>query len=137
MKKLEAFFLLNPVIDKEAVEITALHLEGEANNWCIIHLSHARVSTLADFSQRMIRRFGKRGEDPSPLVDGACNNIVKTMEEHPSSSITWEANAYEEETLAALQGASTFHQGVIKYPSLIILENTLDGYTSLHVVDLE
>ena len=31
VKKLEYFFLLHPVVDKEAVEVAALHLEGEAN----------------------------------------------------------------------------------------------------------
>ena len=58
--KLEAFFLLHPVVDRKAVEIAVLHLEGEANIWWFSHLSHARVSTLADFSQRMIKRFGRK-----------------------------------------------------------------------------
>ena len=47
VRKLEAFFLLHPVARKEAVEISALHLEGEAYDWWCSHLSHARVKTLA------------------------------------------------------------------------------------------
>ena len=59
------------------------------------------------------------------------------MEEQPSSSSVWEANTYEEENLAALQGASNFHQGMIENPSLVISANNLDGSISLHAVDPE
>ena len=50
VKKLEAFFLLHPIEDREVVAIVALHLEGEAETWWFSHGRHARVSTLADFS---------------------------------------------------------------------------------------
>ena len=30
-RKLDAFFLLHPVVEREALDIAALHLEGEAN----------------------------------------------------------------------------------------------------------
>ena len=93
--------------------------------------------TLVDFSQRLIGRFGKRREEPSPPANEACSSTVETMEDQPSSSTVWEANTYEEETLAALQGASITHQYMIKNPSLFISTNTLDGYISLHTVDLE
>ena len=33
VKKLEDFFLLHFVVDREALEVTVLHLEGEAKNW--------------------------------------------------------------------------------------------------------
>ena len=64
VKKLEAFFLLHPIVDREALEIIALHLEGEAKNWWISHLSHTRVSTLVEFSQRLIGRLEKGGRSP-------------------------------------------------------------------------
>ena len=64
VKKLEAFFLLHPIVDREAIEVVALHLEDEAKTWWFSHWDHARVSTLADFSQRLIRRFGQRREEP-------------------------------------------------------------------------
>ena len=79
--KLEAFFLLHPIVERETVEILVLHLEGEAKNWWIGHLIHTRVSTLVDFSQILIGRFGKRREEPSPPVDEACTSTIETMEE--------------------------------------------------------
>ena len=60
VRKLEAFFLLHPVVEEEAVEISALHLEGEAHIWWFSQLSHARVSTLAKFSQELIKEFDNR-----------------------------------------------------------------------------
>ena len=103
VRKMEVFFLLHLVVEEEAIEILVLHMEGEAYFWWISHLSYARVSTLAEFSQRMVRRFEKRREEPSPLVDEACTSAIETMEKKPSSSTVWEANTYEGETLAALQ----------------------------------
>ena len=85
----------------------------------------------------MIRGFGKKREKPSPQADEAYTSAVETMEEQPSSSTVWEANTYEEETLVALQGASIFHQGMIKNPSLVFSTNSLDGSTSLHAVNLD
>ena len=55
--KLDAFFLLHPVVEREVVEIAAPHLEGEANIWWFSHLSHARLTTYADFNQRLIVIF--------------------------------------------------------------------------------
>ena len=116
MKKLEAFFLLHPVVDREVAEIAALHLGGEENNWWISHLSHARVSTLADFSQRMIKRFGKRREEPSPPVDEACTSAVESMEEQPSSSTVEATNTVREEILAATQGSPKIYKGMHEFP---------------------
>ena len=63
MRKLEAFFLLHPVAGKEAVEILALHLEGEAYDWWCNHFSHARVENFADFTQGSIQTFdGERAK---------------------------------------------------------------------------
>ena len=50
VKKLEAFFLLHPIVDREVVAISVLHLEREAKAWWYSHGRHARVSTLAAFS---------------------------------------------------------------------------------------
>ena len=81
VKNLEAFFLLHPVVDREAVEVAVLHLGGEASTWWFTHSSHTRVSTLVEFSQRLIRRFGRRREKPSPPANEACTSTVETMEE--------------------------------------------------------
>ena len=84
VRKLEAFFLLHPIAGKEAVEILALHLEGEAYDWWCSHLSHARVETFAEFTQGLIQTFdggrAKREEITSPLEE-ACDNVVTPMEE--------------------------------------------------------
>ena len=58
-RRLSAFFLLHLVVEKEVVEIVALHLEGEANIWWFNHLGHARVHTFAEFTQRLNGKFGK------------------------------------------------------------------------------
>ena len=76
VKKLEDFFLIHLVVDREAVKFAALHLEGEAKTWWFSHWDHARVSTLADFSQRLIRIFGQKREEPSPPAEEAHTNAI-------------------------------------------------------------
>ena len=62
-RKLEELFLLHPVVEREAVEVVALHLEGEANAWWFSHSSHTRVTSFSDFTQGLIRTFdGERLE---------------------------------------------------------------------------
>ena len=80
VKKLEDFFLLHPVVDREVVAIAALHLEGEAKAWWFSYGRHARVSTLADFSHTLIRLFGQRRVEPSPPVEEAHACVVTIME---------------------------------------------------------
>ena len=58
--KLDAFFLLHPVVEREVVEIAVLHLEGEENIWWFNHLSHTRVTAYANFTQRLIKKFNRR-----------------------------------------------------------------------------
>ena len=120
------------VMKLEAVEIAVLHLEGEANTWWFSHLSHARVTTLAEFSQRLIRKFGKGKEKPSPPLEEACTSAVTTLEEQPSCSAVKEDNIFEKGALAY-----TSHQGMPEFPSLFISANHMKGSTSLHVFDLE
>ena len=71
----DAFFLLHPVVEKDVVEIAALHLQGEANIWWLSHLSHAKVTAYADFNHRLIKKFDKKkseGKKPSlPSIAGA------------------------------------------------------------------
>lgn len=67
--KLDAFFLLHLVVEREFVEIAALHLEGEVYIWWFSHLIHAGVTTYADFTQRVIKEFDKKKSKekrPSP-----------------------------------------------------------------------
>ena len=92
-------------MEKEVVEILALHLEGEAHIWWFSHLSHARVYTLAKFSQELIKDFDSRiseKEESSPPLEEPCTNAVTFMEEQTPTSAVGEANPLEEGTLAAL-----------------------------------
>ena len=121
--KLEVFFLLHPVAEREAVEIAAMYLEGEARTWWFSHVIHARVSNFSDFTQKVIKRFDKeksKEEKPSPPWEEAYTSAIITMEEQPSSSAVGEANTWEEETLVAMQETSKCHKGMPKFPSLII-----------------
>ena len=93
------------MVEKEVVEIAALHLEGEANIWWFNHLGHARVHTFVKFTQRLIRKFRKeesKEEKPSPPLEETCTSAVTTLGEQPSTSAVGEANTLEEETLAAI-----------------------------------
>ena len=84
VRKLEAFFLLHTVAGKEAVEISTLHLEGEAYDWWSSHLSHARVKNFAEFTQGLIKTFDgerKKEEKLTPPLEEPCNNVVTLMEE--------------------------------------------------------
>ena len=54
VKKIEAFFLLHPVAEKEVVEIAALHMEDKASVWWFKPLVHSRVSSFSDFAKRLV-----------------------------------------------------------------------------------
>ena len=89
-RKLEELFLLHPVVEREAVEVAVLHLEGEANAWWFSHLSHTRVTSFSEFTQGLIRTFdGERSEErrPTPPWEETCTNTVTTLGEQPSTSV--------------------------------------------------
>ena len=52
----------------EAINIAALHFEGEAHNWWFHGLStlgHANVTTYSEFSRRLVERFDRKDpEEP-------------------------------------------------------------------------
>ena len=68
--KLDSLFLPHPMVEREDVEIAALHLEGEANIWWFGHLT-----AFADFTQRLIKKFDKKESEENmlspPLAVGA------------------------------------------------------------------
>ena len=80
VKRLEAFFFLHPVAEEEAVEVAALHMEGEASVWWFKPLVHSRVSSFEDFAQRLIQTFDRE----------------RTKEEQPFSTMEEAAMALEE-----------------------------------------
>ena len=60
MDKLYDFFQLHPLAEEEAIEIVALHIEGEANDWWFGRLKHERVTVYVEFTQRLVKRFDRR-----------------------------------------------------------------------------
>ena len=123
-KSLEAFFLLHLVVEREAVEVAALHLEGEANAWWFSHLSHTRVNYFSKFTQGLIRTFYlERSEErrPTPPWEETCTSTVTALGEQPSTSTNRAAISLEERTIAALQGDPKFHQGMNEVPLSILL----------------
>ena len=77
MRKLEAFFLLHPVVEEEAVEIVALHMEDEASVWWFKTLVHSKVSSFVEFAQRLVKTFDEEITNEegltSPWEDNCTN----------------------------------------------------------------
>ena len=106
-RRLEELFLLHPVVDKEAVDIIALHMKGKASTWWFSHISHARVSTLVGFNQKVIKRFDEEKserDEPSPPLEDIFISAVTTLEEQPSTSVVEGANIVEERNISAMEG---------------------------------
>lgn len=126
VKKLEAFFLLHQVVEKEEVEIAALHMEGEAFVWWIKPLVHSRVSSFTEFSQRLIQTFdGERTKEEKFIPPGEedCTNDVTTLEEQPSTSMDEAAIALEETTTETTQEDPKVHQFMSEVPLFISANN--------------
>ena len=63
VEKIDIYFQLNKVLGMEAINIAALHLEGEAHDWWFHGLStlgHANVIAYSEFTRRLVERFDKR-----------------------------------------------------------------------------
>ena len=128
MKELVAFFFLHPVVEKEVVEISALHLEGEAYVWWCSHLSHKRLKTFSELTQRLIKNFdveGTKEENLTPLEE-LCPKTITLMEEQPHASTVGAAKNLEEGILAALQEVPRDHQGMKIFPHFFVAENSFD-----------
>ena len=59
-KELDAFFKLHPVAEREVVQIAALHLHGEANDWWFGHMKHAKVTKYSNLFSRLRNKFNMR-----------------------------------------------------------------------------
>ena len=79
---MEAFLLLHPMAEKEAVEMEALYLEEETYVWWFKPLVHSRVSYFAIFSQRLIQTFDverTKEEKSIPPWEDKSTNIVTAL----------------------------------------------------------
>ena len=51
------FFRLHPVAEGEVVQILALHLLGEANDWWFGHMEHEKVTKYSNFFHNLRKKF--------------------------------------------------------------------------------
>ena len=84
-EELATFFLQYPVAVRETVDIVVLHLEGEARDWLSSHLSHMRVSSYADFIQRLNKKFGRKKLETSDIETSPI--IEKIVHEEPKEEV--------------------------------------------------
>ena len=111
---------------EEAVEVAALHLEGEANAWWFSHSSHTRVIYFLEFTQGMIRTFyGEISEErnPTPPWEETSTSTVIALREQPSTPAVGAAITLEGGAFAALQEVPTSHQGMGIFPFFLIAAN--------------
>ena len=98
-------------------------------------MSHAKVTTFAEFTQRLIKIFDEKkskGEEPSSPLKETCTSADTTMEDQPSSSKVGGTNTLKEGTLSALQYVPKFHQGMPKFPFPIVSENLMEVCIPFH-----
>ena len=134
-KKLEAFLLLHPVAEKEAMEMEALHMEDKTYIWWFKPLVHLRVSYFLVLAQSLIQTFdGERTKEEklTPPWEEDCTNAATALEEQPSTSMDEEA--IEGKSIAATQEGPKIHQGMSKVPLSILANNLKDGGISYEEV---
>ena len=49
--------MLQPVAEKEVIQIVALHLLGEANDWWFGHMENVKVTKYSDLFHKLRKNF--------------------------------------------------------------------------------
>ena len=65
---MDTYFQLNPMAERDAIKLAALHLDGEAIDWWfhgMKTLGHDQVITYEEFTRKLIERFDRRDPDIS------------------------------------------------------------------------
>ena len=68
MKKLDTYFQLNPMMERDAIRMSTLHLKGDASDWWfhgLRNLGHDNVTTYEDFTRILVNRFDREDLDMS------------------------------------------------------------------------
>ena len=68
MQKLDTYFQLNPIIERDSIRISTFHLEGDAIYWWFHGLrtwGHNTVTTYEDFTKTLVNRFDRMDIDMS------------------------------------------------------------------------
>ena len=75
-EELFTFFLKYLISEREFVEFATLHLEGEARDLWFNHLSHMKVSSYANFIQRMKKKYGRKKPETSHIVTSPIIKVI-------------------------------------------------------------
>ena len=68
IQKLDTYFQLNPMAEKNSIKLEALHIDEEANYWWfhgMKSLGHDQVVTYEEFTRRLAEMFDQRYPDIS------------------------------------------------------------------------
>ena len=68
VQKLDTYFQLNPMMERDSIRIPTMHLEGDASDWWfhgLRNLVHDTVTTYEEFTIRLVCRFDRRDHDMS------------------------------------------------------------------------
>ena len=63
IQKLSVYFQLNPMVEEDALKMTILHLEGEANDWWfhgLITLEHDHILSYEGLSNVLMEIFQRK-----------------------------------------------------------------------------
>lgn len=61
--KLDTYFTLRPMIERDAIKFATLHLDGTAHEWWhngLITLQHDEITTYQEFADLLVERFDKK-----------------------------------------------------------------------------
>ena len=66
IQKRDTYFQLNPMVERDAINFAALHIDGEAIDWWFHGmkiLGHGQVVTYGEFIRKLTERFDRRDPD--------------------------------------------------------------------------
>ena len=105
---LDTFFMLHPVVEEVVVQISLLHVLGEANDWWFGHMEHVKVTKYSDLFHKLRKKFNvkkiemcHKEEFPKETKEDVI--LVTLDKESLHSPPAAEVLVSREETLSSLQ----------------------------------
>ena len=68
VQKLDTYFQLNSMMERDAIRMATLNMEGYASDWWfhgLRTLGHDTITTYEEFTGRFVKRFDRRDHDMS------------------------------------------------------------------------
>ena len=101
------------MVEKEVVQIVALHLLGGAKDWWLNHMEHAKVTKYSYFFHKLRKKFDVKKtrmchKETFPKETKEDVNLVTLGKRSPFSLPATKDLACREEALAYLQGSLGF-----------------------------